>query len=871
MEASGGPRWESPDSITRPVYRPKTNGPRHGSFDEIEEVPAPEAASVNGSNMEAVVLRSGSSNGELVRRPTHRDQGVLEARNRVWEDIANKMLPPEESELMVKFLERGPDGTWKRTYLEGVPQPEVDEHAAAPWVGLTFLPGADKAQVTRLEQANMSGGEPDQKDAMWRVNTAASLLMSFEVLGDLSVVQRYNDKDVLVLLDRPKEPSLPVERKKSLLKANQITKSTALVAKVRGRDLITINSDLVRIVNDLHEHQWDLQSTLIEVDGSSLLNLIVNYKHLISRGGPDMSFGETKSLLDMMIEDARRLCVRSPVLFRMSTRNYIINSKNTRYGISHRSMFRTLTTSQGIKEIVRLSASYYDSLDPLGGSDKTQELIKPRFLQMIVMLLSLLNDDDVADIAEFLEATYGIKADRKHLEMLFLKVIPLTSINSKVFLKSLVPAFEGWPLPPKFTDNRCWDVFVERILKDGYLLPGAALDLGREEKSWVVKWPDNGFKSTLVFNHLQYAANDSLTRTINDIPPIEFHPENLLEEIPVIFTDGEKFIIGKEDLERITCLTPGAYNVKEAHQGGRNYDLMINELHINADVYEAIRRTNDLVAKLNVLIGYIKKGFIGRVVSRKEYDIRLLSECRTSGRITKSTAELQGTVLAVAYKIEGRKVTTRDAIRAMARDVREVRWLLQLVDRRIAEISNEAANKAQLRFEMKEINNLISHAERARHDLHESPIISDEPITRVLMGGPGETGDPVWFEYEAWYKSSDRHMHFEAGRSTVQQIRWLSEDNIEVSLMGHNAKYYVTPLQPVLESQQADEIRRGDIALLAGKYMVLADAEEGDVRGEGPLYMSNYLKILSVEAASIQRRGRNRAPQMSSTVITLFR
>jgi hypothetical protein len=876
MKASGGSRWESPDSIMRPGYRPRLERARHDPFDdENEDVSPPEAASVNGSNMEAVVIRSGRSstgNGDLVRRGTNRDVGLLEARNRVWEDIANKMLPPEESELMVKFLKRGPDETSKRTYLEGIPQPQVDEHAPIPWVGLTFLPGADKPQVARQEQTNMAGGEPDQKDAMWRANTAASLLMSFEVDKNLAVVERYNANDVQPFLDRNRKLPSPLQRRESRSQANRTSNNnTQLVKKVPGREPLTIDSDYVKIVHNLHEHQWDLQSTLIEVDGSSLLNLIVNFRHIISRGGPDMSFEETKTLLDRMIEDARRLCVRSPVLFRMSTRNYIINSKNTRYGINHSSMFRTLTTSQGIKEIVSLSASYYNSLDPIGSSDKTQEHIRPRFLQMTVMLLSLLNDDDLFDLKEFLESTYKLKADRKHLEMLFLKVIPLMSINSKVFFSSLVPCFEGFPLPPKYTDTECWDIFVERILKEGYLLPGSADDLGREKKSWIVKWPEDGFKSTLVFNHLQYAAKGDRARTINDIPAIEVHPESSLTEVPVLFTNLETYTIDKDDLERITCLTHGAYTVKEACQGGRSYDLTIIENHINGDLNEAIRRTNALVTTLNVLTGFIKRGFMNKWTGRGEHEIRLLSECRNSGRITKSTAELQGDTLAVAYKFEGRKITTRDAMRTMGRDIQKLRWLLESIDRRITEISNETTNKAQLRFEVKEINSLLIHAERARNGLNESDLLSDEPIAKVLTGGLGETGAPVWFDYATWYRPSERHMHFEAKRSHVQDVRWLSDANIEVTLTGHNSKFYVSPLHPVLESQQDDEIRPGDIAILAGKYMILADADEGD-EGEGsPLFMSNYLRITSVQEVTIQRRGRNRAQQVNSNVVTLFR
>lgn len=135
-------------------------------------------------------------------------------------------------------------------------------------------------------------------------------------------------------------------------------------------------------------------------------------------------------------------------------------------------MFRTFTTSAGIREIISLSAAYFNSLDPNGAKDETQKLIRPRFLQMVVVLLSLLNDQDLFKIKDFLEATYKIEADRSHLELMFLKVIPLMSINSKVFLRALVPPFEGFPLPQDVeNDEAAWDVFISRIQDQGYLLP----------------------------------------------------------------------------------------------------------------------------------------------------------------------------------------------------------------------------------------------------------------------------------------------------------------------------------------------------------------------------------------------------------------
>src|SRR6266516_1933536 len=48
---------------------------------------------------------------------------------------------------------------------------------------------------------------------------------------------------------------------------------------------VTIDSNNVRIVKSLNEGSYDLQCTCIEVDGSSLTNLMVNYRDLINKEG----------------------------------------------------------------------------------------------------------------------------------------------------------------------------------------------------------------------------------------------------------------------------------------------------------------------------------------------------------------------------------------------------------------------------------------------------------------------------------------------------------------------------------------------------------------------------------------------------------
>jgi hypothetical protein len=465
------------------------------------------------------------------------------------DDMRDGVISLEGTDLMIKRLEKAADTGFKMSYVDGQPVRDVIDGAPVLKVGLSFLPGADRPTVARLEQTSMINTRaPDQMDALWRVTTAGSLLSEFEVTQDFHVVQK----------DRTAE--IAKHAKERLSRRSILVNSGPVIIRGRPVDAVTIDSEEVKIVHDLRKQrgEFDLESTLIEVDGQSLMHLIVRYRILIQQGGPTVSLDDTKDMLETMMEDVRRLCHRSPILFRMSTRNHIITSKNTRYGINHGRQFTTLTTSKGIQEIISLSAAYYNTLD---SDERAQKFIRPRFLQMLVLLLSLLNDDDLSELRDFLEATYKFKADRPNIELLFLKVIPLLSINSKVFLTSLVPAFEGYspkePLEKDFTHY--WDTFISRILPLGYILPGAVEQLGRNPMSWGVMWPEHGFKSSDIFVNLQYAGE---LRTFNDIPTIDdlydmYEKEDETSELTAIFTNDQKYIIRATDYERIVCLMPG--------------------------------------------------------------------------------------------------------------------------------------------------------------------------------------------------------------------------------------------------------------------------------------------------------------------------
>jgi hypothetical protein len=49
-------------------------------------------------------------------------------------------------------------------------------------------------------------------------------------------------------------------------------------------------------------------------------------------------------------------------------------------------------------------------------------MLRGKFLQMVILLLSLLNEEDRAAIQLYVEETYGIQCDRPNLELAIMKV-----------------------------------------------------------------------------------------------------------------------------------------------------------------------------------------------------------------------------------------------------------------------------------------------------------------------------------------------------------------------------------------------------------------------------------------------------------------
>jgi hypothetical protein len=204
----------------------------------------------------------------------------------IYEQIADNQFPMEESEFIVQRLEKRADLSLRQTCVDGKRVSEGSGTAIAPRVSIAFMAGADLPQVTRMEQVGMMSKTPDQKSATWRVDTAGTLLNDFEVDTDLSIIQADNTAQVIA----------PSRERNLLADAPYFVSNNAnlgLLSKRCNDRTVTIHSDHVQIVHELTGANRDFESILIEVDGSSLTSLIVNYSHLIYRGGPAPRFAET--------------------------------------------------------------------------------------------------------------------------------------------------------------------------------------------------------------------------------------------------------------------------------------------------------------------------------------------------------------------------------------------------------------------------------------------------------------------------------------------------------------------------------------------------------------------------------------------------
>ncbi|KAF6229213.1 hypothetical protein HO133_007329 [Letharia lupina] len=397
-------------------------------------------------------------------------------------------------------------------------------------------------------------------------------------------------------------------------------------------------------------------------------------------------------------------------------------------------------------------------------------------------------------------------------------------------------------------------MFMRRKPEDGYLLPGTVDDLCRKCLSWIVKWPDEGFRSTSIFNTLQYAGR---LRTINDIPPVEVHPRSDCTELTNVMTDDSRYVISPQDLDNIIYMTPGRYPVQVTVGEKPCYDLIIRETLLNGELYQAIKMTKNIVHRVNQWLANPRRGgnVVSKLVRRRSDYQPFLNNFRGTGRLVKVLAILDQATLAITYKMEG----VQDAVQNTARDIRHLRAFISHIEQREDTTHHSSPEKRELKQNLDQVKAQISLAEQSRTRIGLDQELSSEPVAKCLDPEGLKINDGgVWNGYEARCEEHNGILRVEAIKSTIGGVEWLTREVIELSLDQQRSKLFVTPLKAIPEGHWDDEVQVGDIAVRLGQCVAIGEWHEDSSGPNAAFSMINYLRIVSVEEQNQSRCGRNR-------------
>ncbi|EME77721.1 uncharacterized protein MYCFIDRAFT_179218 [Pseudocercospora fijiensis CIRAD86] len=780
-----------------------------------------------------------------------------------FDDVTNKALLPDSTSQWLTRFEKGEDVHIQQTFIKA--KRAQFKVAPTPFVGLVVLPGADKPTVARLEESNMTDKRPDQRDSTYRVNTAGSLLESWTVNKDLSF---RNEDNTFKVVD-----GIKVRNRDGKISIPEYSKDT-----------VTIDSQQVEIVDELRKRydgrpEYDLCATLIEVDAGSLVKLITNFRKLVSQSSRDPT--HDRDNLENMMEDTRTFCARSPILFRAGTRNRVIDAVNIRYGIDDEQGFRTIYTSRGIQQLISVSASYFNALDPTtrSANDMTQTMVRPRFLQTLCLLLSMLSNVDIRQMSDFLDATYGITADRPNIEILFLKVIPLASINSKVFLSSVVPAVLGYKVDKKAIEDeaQCWETLLKKLAEKGYLLPGTVDDLGRNEHSWLYQWPtkdEDRIRSSHIFGRLQLHGEN--LRGFNEILTVKVGTESDEKELTIYlqYFPDRAFSIAASDYEHLHCLDPREYILQDTAEeaNGRVCKVTICSKPLNDLSNEAVRLINRILPTINREV--VRRGgskltkWAGRKGSNGDPGI-IAGDLQIAPTITRHEAWLEGVSapLAVTWKCDGRTISKVDMLRRMGRSIDRIKIVVEKFLRgrnhRLGKSYDSDEREATYASQVQECLAREDEILRREETTRAAP---DTPIARSVHPGDdiSVVRSKIWFEYKSQYRPDRDQLFVWAQSDTITGVKWLrGGSQAEIMLRGIPTKFIVAALRPELMIPQEDEVVQGDMVLLAGKYMIVTSLASGPASYEGPRQlphyeMTNWLEIQSIDEQAQSRRRKNK-------------
>lgn len=349
--------------------------------------------------------------------------------------------------------------------------------------------------------------------------------------------------------------------------------------------------------------------------------------------------------------------------------------------------------------------------------------------------------------------------------------------------------------------------------------------------------------------------------TFDEVPPGRFSYSPQVTELTVVFTNHDHYTIHPKDYMQISTLTKGVYSATRCDDGSA-WEIVVTENVMNTAINDGIRVLNDAIRRFNAKADSRPLSRSRSVLRKRTKDPQLFPEVPLAPRLTRNEVWLPGTILAVAYKVDGRNVPKADALRHMtyhySRLMNLFNYLCETAGRSVELYQQYIGHiNRYLGLDREECQR-----EKARGSL------SSSPIARAFNPEEPEFSTPtIWYSY--WvaltpHPQMGELLHVRAKCDFVQSVDWTRPGiQAEIVLAQVPTKFTVALLKPVTPEQTDEEVRERDLVLLVGKYMIVAAPHQQDFNL--PKVMMNWLEIqdaIPTQNGVASRRGRNlRGPE----------
>ena len=705
------------------------------------------------------------------------------------------------------FLNRTPNAPFRKSFRAGSPLDKIAEDAPLIRIGVTFMGGADKPTVVDAELQRLQNIGTLDRTPEWKVYTGGSLLKRMDIGGNMEYRLR-DDSAVIINAYQARTAGTAARSEWSHSRA---------VSRITDHDLtLTIDSARVDLLHALppDPYRYDLVCTLIEVDMFSMQSLMENHRRIVRDGGRTLSTQQCLQILDTMINDVRRLCTRSPRLFRMSTRALIAQSADIRYGVDFDSQWIPISTSQGIRHLIHESAKYYLSLND---NPEDKETVRPKFLQMIVLLMSLINNKDLRSIKTTLELSFHLPGDRVDVELLIMKVLPLGAANPTVFLRGLEDAYNPRTKADSYEQHLLggiWRRFHLSLARNGYLVPHATSPTGRQvqefqtrlnlqnlnfddgsdsdagepapmpELTWMLGWGSDGVESSAVLKDLQHDTvlrleegdrNKNSIRSVNIVPHFDITADEKDQSLQVdaLFTNHVTYRLHATLPDEISTMRKGDYTLVRATDG-MVCTLEIRDETVNDNYISATKQVNYLIMKARTLLPEQRQS---RVPFGRERPsaagVPKLSVPSTAQKvwatIVPSDSGNNPDRVATAFKIDNKMVFQYDVLGEMTRIRGKLNATVARIEGELAKFKGPRgkteAERRAIQQEFNDFGNILhdvklelAEGERKRavlsHPQHNQAV---DPILKVVYPSFSQSVEsrPSWAAYQTELLAAD--------------------------------------------------------------------------------------------------------------------